>query len=490
MKDSLLLGAKVQWGPAQLAALRAATFVTTAFAGIIAATAGCGTSATLSPPVSDGAPADTTEGGALPSPEASADATATEAAGGDAAARDSGEGGTTGGDAASDGAAPADASGGDADATTFVPPEAGPTCGDGVLDPGEQCDDGNRFDLDGCDSTCRYENVERVTVFSIQGTTAPSGCTPTTNRFGTQSLTSTALAQLNPSIQAGVDQGSTNIFLQFLGLVDPSGGVNMTGFALGLLSGQPDPAKGAWPDGGVVDWAFLADPGTVGTNGLPRSQFGGASLTSGSVTAGPSDLNLPLPIGGVPAVLGVRNARLTGALNAAPVPDVPSPPPEHLASGVTVFQAMTADQAGQGICGNLTVASLAAVPVPQSLTTGSTACSGSCSGSRSYTSCGSSTTVGDGCNSWLDVLVGGCAVSALCIPAVNAQQPDVAEATTVRTLSLGAGNKVPASQSAGNQDAYSAYLKFDTLRAHISGETCAATSDCQTGKSCVGNVCQ
>lgn len=32
------------------------------------------------------------------------------------------------------------------------------TCGDGVLDPGEQCDDGNDFEFDGCSNKCRPRN--------------------------------------------------------------------------------------------------------------------------------------------------------------------------------------------------------------------------------------------------------------------------------------------------------------------------------------------
>jgi uncharacterized protein (TIGR03382 family) len=32
-----------------------------------------------------------------------------------------------------------------------------PKCGDGILDPDEQCDDGNDFDGDGCSSDCKLE---------------------------------------------------------------------------------------------------------------------------------------------------------------------------------------------------------------------------------------------------------------------------------------------------------------------------------------------
>lgn len=43
-----------------------------------------------------------------------------------------------------------------------APPVAPPHCGDGVLDPEEECDDGNRLDGDGCDWLCRLGLGEPV----------------------------------------------------------------------------------------------------------------------------------------------------------------------------------------------------------------------------------------------------------------------------------------------------------------------------------------
>jgi cysteine-rich repeat protein len=368
--------------------------------------------------------------------------------------------------------------------------DGGPNCGNGALDPGEQCDDGNRYNLDGCNSACRFEVVTRMTLLSIQGTTAPSFCTPTTNRFGTQSLTSTGLGQLNPSVQSDVANGRTNTFIQFLGLVDLSGASNASGLSLGLLSGQPDGAKGAWPGNSPIDWWFLADHATVGPTGAPTSVLGNGVIASSQLTAGPGDVNLPLPLGGTAALLHVRSARLAATINATPAPDAPAPPPSQLAAGLTVFQTINADGPDQGLCGNMTVESLAQTPIPHVLTTGNTACSALCVGSHSYTECGANNPVGPGCNSWLDVLVGGCSVSALCVVVVNPQQPDVAAVTIVQPLTIGAGNKVPAAQSMNNNDAYSAYLKFNVNRVRITGESCAQTTDCQTGKTCVGSICQ
>ena len=38
-------------------------------------------------------------------------------------------------------------------------PNNEPFCGDGAVDPGEQCDDGNNVSGDGCSATCKLENV-------------------------------------------------------------------------------------------------------------------------------------------------------------------------------------------------------------------------------------------------------------------------------------------------------------------------------------------
>jgi cysteine-rich repeat protein len=59
-----------------------------------------------------------------------------------------------------------------------------PGCGDGVLDPGEECDDGNVRDGDGCDPTCHSENAPPVAVC-----TSPTLC----NDLGLCSATITNL---------------------------------------------------------------------------------------------------------------------------------------------------------------------------------------------------------------------------------------------------------------------------------------------------------
>jgi cysteine-rich repeat protein len=362
-------------------------------------------------------------------------------------------------------------------------------CGNGVLEAGEQCDDGNLLDLDGCDSTCKYEVVTRMTSIAIQGTAAPAFCTPASNRLGTQSLTPTALNSLNTTLTNGVNAGTTNVTTQFLGLDDLTGVSDPNGLSIGVMSASPDPAKGTWPGNNPIDWWFLAAGSTV-SNGLPTGILTNGALSARQLTGGPSDVSLTLLLGGSPAVLEMLSARIAATIDGSPAPNVPAPPPAQLAAGLTVFQNVTGSGTNQGLCGNITVESLAQIPIPQQLAQGGTTACGKCTGSATYTYCGMGMPVGPNCNSLLDALVGGCKAVACIITAINPEQPDVPANGTVTPLSLGAGNKVPTSQWNGDRDAYSSYLKFDGNRAHFTGETCTQNKDCQTGQMCQTGVCK
>jgi cysteine-rich repeat protein len=378
-------------------------------------------------------------------------------------------------------------------------------CGNNTIDTGEQCDDGNTRDLDGCDSRCNYELVLRLNSLGISRTAAPSNCMPTTNVLGTKTLTTFSVPILNNSVNGDIDGGTLNVMTQVLGLTDLTGATSeSTGLSVGVLNASLDPAKGTWPDHSPIDWWFLADHTTV-SDGLPASTVP-ATLANRALNAGPADMTIVLSLGGSPSPLEVRAAYLMATLDGTPAADVPAAPPAKLANGVTVLQTMTANGASQGLCGNITVASLAQVPIPAMLSSTASAgaaathpCTAACPMSNVYTYCGMGMPVGPNCNSLLDVLVGGCNVAtnaALCglsavTEVVNPTQPDVPAGSSVTSLTPDATtHKIPTSQTSGDKDGYSAYLTFTGNRAHFTGQTCAQNTDCQQGLTCQSNVCK
>jgi hypothetical protein len=307
-----------------------------------------------------------------------------------------------------------------------------------------------------------------MTAISLQNVSAPDFCSPTANALG-RAFSSAALGQINTQLQQSISEGTLNNLVQFNGLEDLTGASNDSSLAIGFLPAIPDLANGPWPGGTPLDFWFRVPSASVDAQAVPLNSLLG-TLTARSLSAGPGLLKLPLAIGGAPSTLSVSNARLRATLNATPAPNVPAPPPTDLAPGLTVFQSLTGSGSGQGICGNVTVESLARIPVPASLASGASSACLACTGSRAYTAC-SGSAVGPGCNSMLDVLVGGCKTLLCFVSVVTPSQPDVPApgSASVRPLSLGSGNAVPSGQSTGNVDAYSSYFKFDANRAHITG---------------------
>src|SRR6478752_5546160 len=342
------------------------------------------------------------------------------------------------------------------------------SCGDALLAASEECDDGNALNLDGCSASCRYEVVDRMTSISLQRVSAPASCAPTTNALG-KAFGSIAAALINDQLKQSISAGSLNNLMHFGDLEDPTGASDDSSLTVGVLPAFPDAANGTWPGGTPLDFWFRVPSASVNAQGVPLSSLPG-SLTARALSVGPGLLQLPLTLGGAPSTFSVTNARLLATLDATPEPNVPAPPPTNLAPGLTVFRTITGSGSGQGICGNVTVESLAHIPVPASLASGAQTPCMACAGSHAYTAC-TGTTVEPGCNSMLDVLVGGCKTASCFLTVVTATQPDVPApgSASVSPLSLGSGNAVPSDQIVGNNAAYSSYFKFDANRAHITG---------------------
>jgi cysteine-rich repeat protein len=347
----------------------------------------------------------------------------------------------------------------DADNTTSADTTS-PLCGNGVRDDGEQCDDGNVTSLDGCSATCGFEEVQRMNSMKIMFGT-DSFCTA--NALG-GAVGSSAQSQLQDNIGQAVTNGTINVLFTTDGLTDLTG-QNAPQIQLGSFVG--DPSQGA--TAGLDSW-YTVKASSLAPTGFSATQLPG-SITNGALSAGPGNLSFALALGGAGGQLDLSSTKARTTIGATSVPTTSSNgsspghvPSEHLDPTLKTFGSSSAGQ----ICGNISASSLAAIPAPSQLTSGSTSCS------QGYTSA----------NSLLDVFVGGCTI--FIVTAFNPTQPDKTTDATVGSggpykLVAGSGHKVTSCKdhSGATVDlatclksaAYSAGFQFTTQRVIVKGVT-------------------
>jgi hypothetical protein len=326
----------------------------------------------------------------------------------------------------------------------------GAVCGNGIREAGEQCDDGNTVSLDGCSSTCQFEQDQRVNSLSLLGTT-DSFCAH--NELGTSAFTSIALSTFNTSLSANIGAGSANQFFIFTGLADLTGTSAQSGIQVGMIDGTLTNAYTTGFSGSSdLDWWYTFDPASVNASNVPVSQVT-ASIVGSVLTAGPATINIPNFFSTTPPTWPIANATLSASIGAssAPTESTTGNPPGHLASehldpSIESFASM-----GTGkLCGAISATTLAATPIPPSLLSG-----GADACSEGYTSS----------NSMLDVLVSGCKLLGGIVTVVNASQPDTfLSGTGVCQLTVNAAHQVNSSASCLAQDGYSGYIQFSTDR--------------------------
>lgn len=296
--------------------------------------------------------------------------------------------------------------------------ESSAVCGDAVRSDREQCDDGNTANLDGCDASCRFEQVLRANHLALEF--APTA-TCTANAFG-GAVTSSISQQLFSSALEGAVQSGYVGWLLWIRDLDDLSGVSDAAVEVGVLSADLHVASTLMFDGARDFW-FVADPETLDADRLPRGRLGGA-LSGGVLSAGPGPVPLPLSLLGELALLDVVGARISLRATGLSAPTLSSggEPPGHLPSVRLSPELRSFDSASEGeLCGALGARSLAAVPIPGALAE----------------PCGYPSD-----RSFLDLLVGGC--GALSAPT----QPDrVDPAAPV----LGAGGPYQLSFDAGAQ---------------------------------------
>jgi Collagen triple helix repeat (20 copies)/Stigma-specific protein, Stig1 len=324
-------------------------------------------------------------------------------------------------------------------------------CGNGIREAGEQCDDGNTVNLDGCSSTCQFEQDHRVNSLSLLGTT-DTFCGH--NELGTSAFTSIALSTFNSSLGSSIGAGSANQFFIFTGLTDLTGKSAQSGIQVGMIDGTlADAYTTGFSGSSDLDWWYTFDPASVNASNVPLSQVT-ASIVGSVLTAGPATINVPNFFTTTPPTWPLANATLSVDIGAssAPTESTTGNPPGHLPSEHLDPTLQSFATMGTGrLCGALSATTLAATPVPPSLLSG-----GSDACSAGYTAS----------NSMLDVLVSGCKVGPDgFITVVNASQPDtVLSGTSICQLAVNGSHQVNSSASCLAQDGYSGYIQFTTDR--------------------------
>jgi len=281
-------------------------------------------------------------------------------------------------------------------------------CGDHIRAGTEQCDDGNKTNLDGCDSTCHFEEVVRVDYLKLQYAT-DTYCT--VNQLGSAFVSTIVQGQLQTALDNGVTMGTINILFKLLGLDDLSG-VSDGAIKLGLLAGTP--ATGTGYNGTNLDWWYTSDPATYDASRNPNINIDGA-IAASVLSTKPASFTLTISLAGVLTPLDLVNAQLRVTNGAATKPAASTgATPGHLATEMLDPALTSFATAGQKnvngagkLCGNVTAASLSKILAPTALV----GC-GLLNCSQCYTAD----------NTLLDILVGGC--GSILGPLIAAKQPD------------------------------------------------------------------
>ncbi|HUS30338.1 MAG TPA: DUF4215 domain-containing protein [Kofleriaceae bacterium] len=335
-------------------------------------------------------------------------------------------------------------------------------CGDGVRAGTEQCDDSNTTNLDGCDSSCKFEQCHRVNSLSIAF--PPSNIDApfcAANALGGAVVGGTAQNQLGAALTSGVRDGSITIELKALGLTDLTG--TSGNFTLGALTGTPVTGTSTYNGTSDLDWWYTTAANVIDGSRNPTTTIP-ASITAKNLTTTPTEIVISVSLGGQPATLDMLNAKLKGNIGAAntPLTSTGGPPghlaSEHLDPTLTSFATVSAGE----LCGDVTAQSLYAVPIPTALV------------GCSLVSCSACYTAS---NTLLDVIVNGC--NTLIGQQIKGTQPDKSRVTgttysfvydnTTKTIT-GCTKKVGMTTSSATltecrQDsAYSTLLRFTTDR--------------------------
>ncbi|MEP7120187.1 MAG: hypothetical protein ABJE95_04715 [Byssovorax sp.] len=292
-----------------------------------------------------------------------------------------------------------------------------PGCGNGVREPGEQCDDGNLVNLDGCDATCAFEQDLRTNYLQLQyGLDAFCG---NANQLGAAVAPGVPQSTLQTNLDQGIADGSSGFVIKMLGLASLTG-ADDPALEVGTMLGDPVPGAG-YNGANDLEWWYNVSSTSLDAARDPIDKLPG-NITANVLTAGPGAMSLAVNFFHTsPIALRLTTAKLQISVGASSIPGSSAGgtpghlASEHLAPAIQSFAMLgqsSINLAGK-LCGNAGAKFLSQTPIPSELLPGGAyACTQGYSAAASF----------------LDVIVSGCTINVgFAIPLILPTQPDKAD---------------------------------------------------------------
>lgn len=224
-------------------------------------------------------------------------------------------------------------------------------CGDGIRGANEQCDDHNLTNLDGCDASCKFEQVERMTNFKIaflHSTTCPKDALGEAIVGNDNFLLGPgSRTQITQAIDSGIADGSITVELVALGMTDLTG-VTTQSVQIGILGGLPTPSTATYDGAADKDWWYTTDTATIDASRVALKQLAG-TISARNLTTSPGEILVTVSFVGVAVTMDIFHATLASVLNASDTPTASTTgmapghlASEHLVPTLTSFASMAA----------------------------------------------------------------------------------------------------------------------------------------------------
>lgn len=320
-------------------------------------------------------------------------------------------------------------------------------CGDGFRGATEQCDDGNKTNLDGCDASCKLEQVQRMTQFKVAflpSTTCPKDALGQAivgndvTIFG--NTTAGSRTQITQAIDSGIADGSITVELDALNLDDLTG-TSDPSLQIGILGGVPAASTAVYSGTSDLDWWYTTDSTTISNTRVALKQLG-ATISGRSLSAGPGEILVTVSFVGVAVTMDIFHSTITAGINASGALTASSGmAPGHLASEhdaptLTSFLSMgtagTTTGCTNGVAGTCRCYDTSTVPSKAATCPSGELC-GIVTARSLYNVLMPSALTGPVCgsiyttaNRMLDVFVSGCKYNGSFPQEVKVQQPDSA----------------------------------------------------------------